>query len=60
LANRVRVPRLDIRASQLRAAVAAGRSIRFRTPRAVERLIVSRGLYRDPVIPAAAAGPAAD
>ena len=59
-ADRVQVPRLDIRASQLRTAVAAGCSIRYRTPRAVERLIVSRRLYRDPVAPAAASGPTAD
>jgi nicotinate-nucleotide adenylyltransferase len=47
VADRVRVPTIAIRASQLRSAVAAGQSIRFRTPRAVERLIKSRGLYRD-------------
>lgn len=46
LAVRVRVPAIDIRASQLRAAVAAGQSIRYRTPRAVECLIAGRGLYR--------------
>ncbi len=50
-ADQVRVPALDIRASQLREAVAAGRSIRFRTPRAVECLIHSRGLYRAPSPP---------
>ena len=47
LADRVRAPAIDIRASQIRLAVAAGQSIRFRTPRAVERLIESRQLYRD-------------
>ena len=50
-ADQVRVPALDIRASQLRQAVAAGRSIRFRTPRAVECLIHNRRLYRDPSPP---------
>lgn len=46
LADRIRVPAIDIRASRLRAAVAAGQSIRYRTPRAVECLIAGRGLYR--------------
>ncbi len=58
-ADQVRVTTIDIRASQLREAVAAGRSIRFRTPRAVECLIHSRGLYRNGVMPAATAEPAA-
>ena len=35
-----------IRATDLRAAVAAGRSIRYRTPRAVEAYIEAHGLYR--------------
>lgn len=46
LANRIRLPAIGIRASDLRAAVAAGRSIRYRTPRAVERYIAAHGLYR--------------
>jgi nicotinate-nucleotide adenylyltransferase len=45
LANRIRLPAIGIRASDLRAAVAAGRSIRYRTPRAVERYIAAQGLY---------------
>jgi len=44
--DRVRLPAIGIRASDLRAAVAAGRSIRYRTPRAVEQYIASHGLYR--------------
>jgi hypothetical protein len=36
IAERVRLPAIGIRASDLRADVAAGRSIRYRTPRAVE------------------------
>jgi nicotinate-nucleotide adenylyltransferase len=44
-ATRVRVPAIGIRASDLRAAIAAGRNIRYRTPRAVERYIESHGLY---------------
>jgi nicotinate-nucleotide adenylyltransferase len=43
---RVRLPAIGIRASDLRAAVAAGRSIRYRTPRAVEEYIAHHGLYR--------------
>jgi nicotinate-nucleotide adenylyltransferase len=43
--TRVRVPAIGVRASDIRAAIAAGRSIRYRTPRAVERYIESHGLY---------------
>lgn len=46
IAGRVRMPAIGIRASALRDAVAAGRSIRFRTPRAVEQYIHAHGLYR--------------
>ena len=46
LAERVRLPAMGIRASDLRAAVACGKSIRYRTPRAVERYIAAHGLYR--------------
>ena len=45
LARRVRMPAVGIRATALRAAVAAGRSIRYQTPRAVERYIATQGLY---------------
>ena len=46
LARRVRMLAIGIRATALRAAVAAGQSIRYRTPRAVERYIATHGLYR--------------
>jgi nicotinate-nucleotide adenylyltransferase len=46
VADRVRVPAVGIRSSDLRAAVAAGHSIRYRTPRAVECYIAAHGLYR--------------
>lgn len=46
LTDRVCVPIIDTRASQIRDAVAAGRSIRSRTPQAVEQFIAKRGLYR--------------
>jgi len=45
--ERVRLPAIGIRASDLRADVAAGRSIRYRTPRAVEAYIAAQWLYRD-------------
>lgn len=45
VATRIRVPAIGIRSSDLRAAIAAGHSIRYRTPRAVERSIESHGLY---------------
>jgi nicotinate-nucleotide adenylyltransferase len=47
IAARVRMPAIGVRASDLRAAVASGTSIRYRTPRAVEAFIMSHGLYRD-------------
>ena len=46
LARRVRMPDVGIRATALREAIAAGRSIRYQTPRAVERYIATHGLYR--------------
>jgi nicotinate-nucleotide adenylyltransferase len=39
-------PSLDVSSSEIRARVAAGHSIRYLVPRAVEELIVERGLYR--------------
>lgn len=46
LASRVCMPAVGVRASEIRAAVAAGKSIRYRTPRAVEAYIESHALYR--------------
>jgi nicotinate-nucleotide adenylyltransferase len=40
------MPPIGIRSSELRRRVAAGLSIRFRTPRAVEQYIEAHGLYR--------------
>jgi len=48
VATRIRVPAIGIRATDLRSAVAAGHSIRYRTPRAVEQYITTHGLYRAP------------
>ena len=46
LGRRVRMPAVGIRATDLRGAIAAGRSIRYRTPRSVEQYIITHGLYR--------------
>lgn len=42
---RVAVPAIGIRSTDLRTSLQAGRSIRYRTPRAVERYIAAHGLY---------------
>lgn len=41
-------PSLDVSSSEIRRRVAAGRSIRYLVPRAVEEFIADRGLYRGP------------
>ncbi len=46
LSRRVSMPAIGIRATDLRAAIATATSIRYRTPRAVERYIATHGLYR--------------
>jgi nicotinate-nucleotide adenylyltransferase len=46
--SQVAMPILDLSGSELRQRVADGRSIRFRTPRAVEKFIETHGLYRNP------------
>jgi nicotinate-nucleotide adenylyltransferase len=45
-AHVVEMPRIDLSASEIRGRVAAGQSIRYRTPRAVEKYIETHGLYR--------------
>ncbi len=42
----VEMPVIGLSASEIRRSVAAGRSIRYRTPRTVERYIKTHGLYR--------------
>jgi nicotinate-nucleotide adenylyltransferase len=49
--NRVEMPIIELSASDLRRRVAAHQSIRFRTPRAVEKYIETHGLYRHPAPP---------
>ena len=44
--RRVHVPAIGIRARQIREAIAAEHSIRFRTPRDVEQFILNKQLYR--------------
>ena len=46
--ERVICPAVGIRSSQIRAAIRAGHSIRYRTPAAVDRYIATHGLYRSP------------
>ena len=41
----VEMPRVDLSASEMRSRVAAGKSIRYRAPRAVEKYIETHGLY---------------
>lgn len=42
----VRTPVIEVSSTELRERVREGRSIRFRTPRAVEKYIETHGLYR--------------
>lgn len=44
--HRVDMPEIQLSSSEIRRRVAAGESIRYRTPRAVERLIQTQGVYR--------------
>lgn len=48
--HEVEMPRIDFSSSAIRDAVAAGHSIRYRTPRAVEKYIETQRLYR-PAVP---------
>jgi nicotinate-nucleotide adenylyltransferase len=44
--NQVEMPMVEFSSTAIRQAVAAGRSIRYQTPRAVEMYIETHGLYR--------------
>jgi nicotinate-nucleotide adenylyltransferase len=46
--HQVQMSRIDLSSSDLRERVAAGRTIRYRTPRAVEMYIKTHGLYHTP------------
>ncbi|MBN2201294.1 nicotinate-nicotinamide nucleotide adenylyltransferase, partial [bacterium] len=42
----LRSPRIDISSSGIRSRIAEGKSVRYRVPESVERIIQERGLYR--------------
>lgn len=44
----VEMPRIDLSSTDLRRRISQGRSIRYQTPRAVERYIATTGLYQSP------------
>ncbi len=44
--HQVEMPIIELSSTDIRARVATGRSIRYRTPRAVEKYIETQGLYR--------------
>lgn len=44
--HQVQMPLLDLSSTELRRRVAEGRTIRYQTPRAVEKYIETAGLYR--------------
>ncbi|MFO0817804.1 MAG: nicotinate-nucleotide adenylyltransferase [Pirellulales bacterium] len=46
VAHQVIMPRIDLSSSELRERQATGKSLRYRTPRAVEQYIQEWGLYR--------------
>jgi nicotinate-nucleotide adenylyltransferase len=45
--RQVDMPQIDLSSSDLRSRVARGASIRYRTPRAVEKYVETQRLYRD-------------
>lgn len=45
-AHQVTMPQMDLSSTGIRRLVAEGRSIRYRTPRAVQKYIETHGLYR--------------
>jgi nicotinate-nucleotide adenylyltransferase len=48
--HRVEMPLIELSSTEIRRRVAAGMSIRYRTPRAVEAYIANHGLYRDATV----------
>jgi len=43
----VEMPAIGLSATDIRRRVAAGQSIRYRTPRAVEKYVETAGMYRE-------------
>jgi nicotinate-nucleotide adenylyltransferase len=43
--HQVEMPEIGLSSTEIRKRVAAGRSVRYRTPRAVEKYIQTRALY---------------
>ncbi|MGC3972036.1 MAG: nicotinate (nicotinamide) nucleotide adenylyltransferase [Pirellulales bacterium] len=43
---RVEMPLIELSSREIRARIAAGKSIRYQTPRAVEKYVETAGLYR--------------
>jgi nicotinate-nucleotide adenylyltransferase len=48
--QQVEMPIIELSSTDLRQRVANGKSIRYRTPRAVEKYIETHGLYRTDVV----------
>jgi nicotinate-nucleotide adenylyltransferase len=48
--HQVEMPIIDLSSTDLRERAAAGRSLRYRTPRGVEKYIEAQGLYRSPAM----------
>jgi nicotinate-nucleotide adenylyltransferase len=47
-ASQVKMPLIDLSSTDLRNRALAGQSLRYRTPRAVDKYIETHGLYKDP------------
>ena len=43
---RIEMPRIDLSSSEIRRRIAAGQTIRYQTPRAVEQYIAAQQLYQ--------------